>query len=214
MKAPRLTDRDRRALLLGALVLAPALSFTLGVRPYVATLTSARQALDAQRDLLRREIQLLRESEVYPEMAHRAERALRTETPRLFDAPDALSANGALAAYVRERAREHRVLIQQTESKSARPAGRGVLAVEIEIRAQSDLEGHLSFLHALENGPKLVRVEQIGVDPGSRFGFGGSRAQEVLSLSAVISGYALSEEAGATERAREVREAAASGGAP
>lgn len=214
MRAPRLTQRDRRALAFGALVVVPALFFTLGLRPYLRTLEATRQALEVQSDLLRREMELLRESEVYPEVGREAERALRAQTPRLFEEPDALSATGALAAYVRERAREHRVLIQQTESKSARPEGGGLLAVEIEIRAQSDLEGHLSFLHALENGPKLVRVEQLAIDPASRFGFGQARSQEVLSLSAVVSGYALAPDEHGSAPGREAPAVRATGGAP
>jgi hypothetical protein len=65
--------------------------------------------------------------------------------------------------------------------------------LEIELRAVGDLEGILSFLRALESGPKLLDVKRIVITTAERLNAGASEEEEVLGVSATVSGYALTE---------------------
>src|SRR5439155_20235562 len=55
MRWAELSGRDRRAVLLGASILLPALFLVFGVRPYVNAYGEARDALAAERGTLARE---------------------------------------------------------------------------------------------------------------------------------------------------------------
>ena len=68
----------------------------------------------------------------------------------------------------------------------------GVRTLRVEIRAESDLQGVLLFLQALENGAKLVRVERVDVSrQPSR---SDESSAETLALSATVSGFAIPPE--------------------
>jgi hypothetical protein len=191
MKAPELSARDRRALLLGLLVLVPALVFAFGVKPYLARVEAAEAQLLTQRRLLQRELALLTDVRRYPERLEAVERALHAEVPRLFGGSDGVTATAALAGYVDRAARSSRVLVQQSESRGAEVLAPGVLELGVTIRAVGDVEGILTLLHALEEGGKLVRIEGLSIERIQRIGFPGSPDEAPLSLSATVAGFAV-----------------------
>lgn len=189
----RLGTRDQRALLLGLLVAAPVVAYRFGILPYVRILADARNELTVQRDLLLREMRVLDNAPRYPELTNEASAGLQEQTGRLFSGPDRLSATAALVNYVGTEARRHRVLVQQSETRVAQTVGGGVVELQISVRGLSDLHGLLEFFHALEEGPKLVRVDRVSIEGARRVVIGAAADEEVLSFSTVVSGYALSE---------------------
>ncbi len=196
MKAPRLTSRDRRALIIGAVALMPALLFQYGVRPYAAALSDARNRLEAQRGLLDRELALLDEAKLYPELAREAEGVIAAAASRLFDGPDRISTTAALVNYLGTFVQDHRVVLQRSETRSAEVDEDGIVSLQVSMRAIGDLEGLLGFLHALEDGAKLVRIEQLSIERTGRVSLSGASDEEVLSLFAIVTGYALEEPEG------------------
>lgn len=193
-----MTPRDRRALLLGAAVIVPAVLGSLVLRPVVALYGADRAALHAERQLLVRELGLLRDSAALAEQARMLEAALAAETPGLFTGSDPFAASAGLAAYVGDLARRHRVLVRRAETRPPVALAGGLVAVEVVVQAASDFQGVLDFLSGLEQGPRLVRAERLAVERTA--GLGGQEPQrETLNVGIVLRGFttATSVEVGA-----------------
>ncbi len=192
LRLARLTRRDRRALTLGALLAVPAVLFQLGVKPYLHATSELRGRVAREQDLLAREQTLLAELKSYPVRLQRAEATLLREAPRLFAGPDLVAASAALSNYVSGKAAASRVFVQRSETATP-AADEGVARLAVDLHAVGDLEGILSFLQALESGPKLVTVSRLMIGKAERLTAGQPRDEEVLSLTASIGGYALDD---------------------
>jgi hypothetical protein len=74
---------------------------------------------------------------------------------------------------------------------AAPPAGvlpAGLSALRVEVRAESDFQGVLDFLDAIERGDKVVTVERLDV---ARVLRAGEEDRETLSFTATVVGYAM-----------------------
>lgn len=183
MKTPGLSPRDRRALLLGAVVLGPMLLFGLVVRPFAHALSASRARVATQRAALARELAALGSATSSRDVAHRGGALLDTVGKQLLPGDDALAVSAALAAYVRDIAEESGLHLQGTEA-----AGGELADVRLEIRADGDIGAVYDFLRAIEDGDTLVRVERVGIDRHGPEGGGMERGR--LTLSATLRGYA------------------------
>ncbi len=190
-----LRTRDRRAILLGLIVVAPVLFYRGVASPYLRALNDVRARTVMQRDLLARERAMLAESHRYPTRIAEATTTLQVGTERLFAGPEPLSAAAALVNYVGQTARQHRVLVEQSETQTADPESSGVVTLEIAVQGRSDLEGLLGLLQGLEAGNKLVRVDELTIEQPQRL-VRLRRDEEVLSFRARIVGYGLSRAVG------------------
>lgn len=184
-----LGDRDRRALRLGAWILLPALFFVYGVKPYFASLETSRDALAAERLALARERAAVQAAVENPGMQQLADSLVRVMAPRLFAGRDDVIATAELVSHLGEVAREHDVWLQNAITRPSEVGEAGVRTLHVAVRAESDLQGVLRFLRALESGEKLIRVERldISVTPNifSETGI------EPVTVSATITGYAM-----------------------
>jgi type II secretion system (T2SS) protein M len=183
----RLAVRDRRALVLGAVVLMPVLLFRGVVRPYARARAALGERVRVQRDLLARELAVLADARSLRERRARLDASLAADAPRLFPGTEPYAATADLVSYVGETARRNRVQVQDLQGRSAAPAtqAEGLTRVQVELRGETDFEGVLRLLQTIERGPRLVRVdalaiERSGADPGGR---------ETLTLRAALSGY-------------------------
>jgi hypothetical protein len=192
MKWSTMSARDRRAIVLGVIVLLPGFLFVWGVRPYRAALSDARDQLASERETLARERAAVATAQRNPQLQHVADSAMRTMTPRLFEGTDDVMASSELAAYVGDVARASRVWLQDAGTRPATPAGSGVRTLRVEIRAESDLRGTLTFLRSLESGAKLVRIDRLDI---SRMPRTNDSDDETLSIAATISGFAIGDAA-------------------
>jgi hypothetical protein len=184
-----MSPRDRRALMLGAAILGPALFYIWGVKPYVAALADSRERLAVERETLARERAAVSMARRNPELQHVADSAMRVTTPRLFAGRDDVMASAELASYLGDVARAHHVWLQDASTRPAATADGGVRTLHVEIRAESDLRGILEFLQALEGGGKLVRVDRLDISrQPSRSDENGA---ETLALSATVAGFAI-----------------------
>ena len=194
--------RDRRALLLGALIVAPVLAGNFVVRPCVSLLIDRRAALESDRALLGREIRAARELSRAAEISRLGTVALITALPRLFDGSNAVTASAELGRYVSSRATANGLVVEQVETQTRLDSARGPGAAEslgmpaersetprdlrVGIRVKGRITAIYSFLRALENGPKLVRVEAIQIARASAE----DTSDGTLVLTATIAGLA------------------------
>jgi Tfp pilus assembly protein PilX len=181
-------SRDRRAVWMGVLVVVPALLGVWGVRPYLDQRRALAQQIASERDLLAREQALIAARPATDIRATDVSARLGQTRDRLFPGQDDLAATAALATYVSDLAHRHAVLVEQGETRPASPAGGGLVAVEVSIRAAGDLEGVLGLLNALENGTRLTRVTRLGIERTA--GTSTEPEHETLTIGLVIRGYA------------------------
>jgi hypothetical protein len=184
----RLTARDRRALLLGALVAAPLLAHAWVLKPYLAALDNTRAAVEQERALLQRELSLLAGAPQLPREMATMRQTATVANRRLFTGADAIEATSALSSYVGGALRGANVAVQQVESRDAGEASNGLQEIAIDVRAEGSLAGMLQALRALESGARLLRITRVSVErPVAPLA---SSAAESLVLAATIRGYA------------------------
>jgi hypothetical protein len=203
----KVSARERRTILIGLAAIAVAVLWLYIIPRYRTSLADAREAVATQRDLFARELALLEDAERYPAAYRTADSALLRAAPRLFDERDDVLATARLTSYVAGQALGSRVLLQEAEARPTQRSREGVRRLQVEIRAESDTEGVLRFLNALERGSKLIVVDGITVTREERSQVKGKPPATVLVLAATISGFALADTA-----ARPVRATGASGG--
>jgi hypothetical protein len=199
--------RDRRAIILGGVIVVPLL-FAGVIRPYRTALAEAREELASERSLLADEQALLAASERYPLAYRAADSALLRTTPRLFSEADDILATSQLASYIASNALSSHALLQEAVPQPTRRLPEGIRMLEVEIRAESDLEGLLRFLDALERGPKMVVVDNVSISREERTQDRGRPPMPVLILNATIRGFALVETPSVATAADATRRAA------
>ena len=170
-------------------MLLPFAVYLWGVRPYRAALSEARDRLATERETLARERGAVATARRNPELQHMTDSVLQVMQPQLFEGRDDVMASSELAAYLGDIAQRHHVWMQDAATRPATSTTNGVRTLHVEIRAESDFQGILSYLQALERGDKLVRIERI--DISHTIGGVGNEHAETLALLATISGYAM-----------------------
>lgn len=194
----RLNARDRRALVLGAWLLVPSLAYVWVVKPVVADFSEVRERLTSERDLLIRERTLLATASELPIHLAHADTMLAQAQTRLFTGPDPVAAAAALARYVTERATQHHVLVQGSETREVEELDQGMLRLVVEVRAIGDLAGLTGWLADLEGGPRLVDVTDLRVTPANRLGAEEDEDEEVLGVVLRASGFTVTPIADST----------------
>lgn len=191
-----MSPKDRRAIILGAVVVLPALVFIWGVRPYRAAMMETRDELETARLALSREKAVVAARPAAPGGQQTTDSALTMVKPRMFEGRDDAIASAQLAAYLGTVARRSRVLMQDANTRPSTSSDEGIRTLRVEVRAESDVQGVTTFLHNLESGPKLVRVDRLEI---SRVpGLEDKNGYETLSVAATIAGFAFNGAADST----------------
>jgi type II secretory pathway component PulM len=190
MKAlKRLGARDRRALMWGVVVLVPALLGTSVVRPYIRARAVLHDRIAEQRDLLSRELGVLRSAGQHTDDLQIARNVLEQQRVYLFQARDPLAATAALVAAVGERARRFGVQIESIESRPPERLASGLVGVRIEVSGRGDFEGLLRWLKTAESESRLVRVDWLTVSRAGGSDVVDASDVEQLGIAAAIRAY-------------------------
>lgn len=189
---PALDPRDRHALRTGALVVGVALAWTFVARPSMTRRAELADLLDAERARFARELSVGRDTATFaprfPSNDSLGNDSLeRTLNARLFTGADDVIATAQLVDYLGEAARRYEVWMQVANTRPATEGSAGLRTLEVELRAESDIEGLLRFLNAIEQGPRHVRVVSLDVRaPGAPAEDGTTP----LSIVATVQGHA------------------------
>lgn len=183
--------RDRRALWLGALTLAPALAWFVVVSPYLRAVRETERRLAVERRLLQDELSLLATATTHPDAFRDGASRLLAVTPRLFQPPEDDGAVGAeVTGHVGRHARDTGVLVARIEPMPPDTAGTGILRLPVRVGGEGDLEGLLTLLRSLRTGEKLIHVTELRIDaPEAR---ARPEGPEVLAFEFTAAGFALS----------------------
>jgi len=194
----RMNPRDRRAMLIGLAILVPSLGWVYGARPLRALLAETNDRIVAEQDAFAREQAAVREAAQNPARKRLADSALARARPRVFAGANEVAAGASLVTYLGEVAHRTHVWLSNASTRTA-PAGSrgaapapaspdGLTPLRVELRAESDFQGILEFLDALERGEKVVIVERLDIARTLR---AGEEDQETLAVTATVVGYAL-----------------------
>ncbi len=195
MKWSTMKASERRTIVAAGAILLLGLVPIYVVRPYRATLSDLRDQMATERSALVRERAAIATARQNPQLQHIADSAMRAMRPRLFEGRDDVMASAELASYLGEVAHGSRVWLQDAGTRPASPMVNGVRTLHVEIRAESDLAGMLTFIQALERGDKLIRLDRLDISRAPR---SDEKDVETLSLAATISGFAVADSGGAT----------------
>lgn len=181
--------RDRRAVLAGALVLAGVVALRLGVLPLLGHWRQAGDRVASEAQLWAREVAILAEARSFSGRLDTLEAAVADAGRMLFGGEPAIAVADliAYAAALADSSGVHLLAAQPRVSPDS--AANGVREVAVEIAAHSDFEGVLRFLHALETGPKLVRVHRLALESAEGATYQPAGGVQVLTFRATLAGY-------------------------
>ena len=179
-----LPQRDRRALLIGCLLLLPPLAWIGVARPWMGAVAEARETVLQEESLLARERELLRRGPTLPSDLERARLTLDRKEARLLSSGNPALAEAAVAEVIEEMARENNSLLLEvrgTTRPGREPVPEGLVPLRLNVRVESDFQGLLGFLNALEANPLLIRLIGFSME---------RRPEGAMALTAVVEAYA------------------------
>ncbi|MDQ8165158.1 MAG: GspMb/PilO family protein [Gemmatimonadota bacterium] len=211
MKGIAMGSRDKRAVLLGLAILVPALAFIWGVKPLKQALAETNDRILTERDALSREQAAVAEVARDPARKAFADSALVAVKSRVFTGANDVAAGASLVSYLGDVAKRTHVWLASATTRPnvtagsagvagaasaagaaavrvATPLPEGVRALRVELRAETDFQGILDFLDALERGERLVTIERLDIAKTLR---AGDEDRETLSVTATVIGYSL-----------------------
>jgi len=182
-----ISSRDRRAVRVGLLVVAPALAHVFVVRPYVATTRVLRDEVRGRYALMAREEEALATVSALRAGTRPADIAAGRAAARSYDATDTALAMAALGRDVTTALQDAGLTIQRVEMRDSVARRSGLRELTVDIRTQGDFEAILDALVRLERNTRLLDVSRLAIDKT----IGGAPATtDSLSFIAVVHGYA------------------------
>jgi hypothetical protein len=197
------SSRDRRAVMIGAVILVPSLLYVYAARPIARAIADKRTAAVQQTDLLARERAVIELAPRFPALRVEASQRLDAELKRTIKSEAAVTANVKLADYVRQIGRAHELLVTDAAEAPGDSLTPGVMLLRLSVHGESDLQGILGFLRAIENGSMHARVASLQIEKarGRTMPNGqGEDPREILTLTATIEAPAVIAPAKGAER--------------
>lgn len=188
MRRRRLRARDRRAIVIGLIVIAPAAAYRVGVEPWMSYRSGLHDALVAERDLYARELAAIRDTERWTEERTSFAASLDRARPWLLTATSDVAASGRLTRLVSEAGQGANILVQEVRAVETDAPSPTLGVASVAVRALGDLEGIARFLHALENGDRLLRVEELSLRPAG-MNDGDLERGQIMAAGFVVTGY-------------------------
>lgn len=187
----QLKEREKKVLMWGAIIALPILLYSFGVKPFRARLDDRREQLTFEQTSLIREQSAIEAAKRNPALQQTADSLMKQTTSRLFSGADDVMASAELGSYLGEVAGENHVLLTSATTGAAGKLKSNVRTLSENIVGETDLQGLLEFLQALERGPKLVRITRLDISRPTR----DADDIETLLFSAAVSAYALAHDA-------------------
>lgn len=206
-----MAERDRRAVLAGAAVLALGLGVRGIALPYLDRVRDARERVEREEAMLERERTLLREARGYRTAFDSLGGRLVSTVPRLMRGGALSGTQATLARRLDDAARAAPALLSRVEALAPRPAGAGLLAIPLRVEGESDYEGFLGLLADLEAGPTLFHLSDLEVrarDGGAPPDPAAPPRPVVVSFRFTVTGFVL-EQGGAANDTAAAREGSA-----
>lgn len=188
-KKSGMSAKDRRALVIGLVVVLPSLFYVFGVKRYVAAVKETRQHVTDERFRLAQELAAIAAARENPQLQRIADSSMRAMMPRLFSGTDDVGAD--LVSLIGDVAQQHEVYLRNATTQKATTDANGVRTLTVNIEGETDLQGLLAFLEALERGDKLLRVDRLRVT--RTIAKADAAGVQPITIAASIAGFAIRE---------------------
>ncbi|RPI28313.1 MAG: hypothetical protein EHM61_05505 [Acidobacteria bacterium] len=159
----KLTRRDKRALIGGAVLAFLYLLVFHLILPFYEAGTTVDSQLDQKKQMLQRAVKTIQEREVYAAQVAEIEKVLAQYEQRLLDARDSTTAATQLDEIVRALATENNVTLTKSNPLQDRKAGERYTKVTIQINLDGEMAAATAFLYALSVHPKFLLIENYSV---------------------------------------------------
>ncbi len=198
-----LSPRDRRAVVIGMVVLVPALIWAGVIQPYLGVLEDLHDRLAAEQALLSKEQGVVRAAPDLPARIETLRHEIDRLEMRLVRADNPALAEAALSAHLESLARLNRVLLQEVRSITGSPLGTasdGTVPVYLSVTGESDFEGVLGFLQEMEQARLLMKIDEVSIGTGSAAGEAGENGRagaqtSVMRFTAIVVAFMREREA-------------------
>lgn len=184
----RLRARDRRAIALGLILIAPFACYRVAIGPWLKYRGGLRDALTAERDVYAREQAAVNDLGRLRSEQEGLQDALAVADPWLLSGPSEVTIAGRLTRRVTEVGPVAGILIQDVVARDPGAGGGNLRAVSVGVRALGDLEGITRFLHDLENGEELLHVTELTIRAAG-INDGDLERGQLMSAGMVVTGY-------------------------
>lgn len=185
-----LSARDQRALRVGGVLLGAAVLWLGVFSPLLGLVDELEGRIQSEQALLVRERAVLREAPELPARAEALRLSLEQWDARMVRSPNLALAEAETTALLQALARENRVLLEEARS-APRPPGAsvpvGLDPIRLSLRGESDFEGVLGFLAAMEADPLLIRIVAFSIQQE------GAGAAGVVNFMAMVETFAPAE---------------------
>ncbi len=188
--AYELKGSERRTLKWGAIIGGAMLLYVYAITPLYASFVDNKEQLALERTTLVRERAAIAAALRNPQLQHIADSLMQITSERLFSGADDVMASAELGSYIGDVASNNHFLMTSATTGAVPKTKSVVRTLSEDIRGESDLQGILEFLQALERGPKLVRVSRVDLSRPTR----DADDIETVLFAATINAYALPAE--------------------
>lgn len=184
-----ISHRNRRVIAAGLLVLAPAVFGRFVAKPLLRTMADTRERLTVEKDLLQRERALAQSRHDLDAAFEEFSGGAAERHERLFPGEPTL-ATADLVRYVLASGESAGFHVERTSPNRAVALGNGLWELGVEVSAVGDIAGVLTFLRAVEDGSKLVRIERLTLERREAYDYPAAAPDvQVVALKATAIGY-------------------------
>jgi hypothetical protein len=183
------TERDRRALVLGGLAVAAAV-VVLRILPWgVRRVVAAERELGQRAALLGHTRAQLEQVGAMEDSVAQVTHAVGAVAPKLLSGNSRAEAGADLAARLNGIASRHQVKLERQDQRPDSGAAGWLRRMVVRVTVESDIRGIAGLLRALAAGDAALSVEQLNIvaaDPGAP-----STGPEVLKGELTVTGWYL-----------------------
>jgi type II secretory pathway component PulM len=186
----RLEPRERRVVAGGAIACAVLIVAVYAIVPFARRWSDREAAIQAKAEQLARLESLVNSEEALQRAVAELEQGRSRRSRRLLVGTTPALAASTLQTLVRSYAEESRVTLQRVNlSGQAEPEESGLAPVGLQVTVQGDVYGLVDFLYFLQNGEKLLVIDELQVNSSRRRGV----AQQLMSWTLRLHGFYVEE---------------------
>ena len=182
----RLEPRERRVVAGGAIACAVLLLAVYVIMPFAKRWSDREAAIAAKAEQLSRLQSLVDSEAALQQVVDELEQGRSRRGRRLLVGTTPALAASTLQTLVRSYADQSRVTLQRVNlSGQDEPEESGLTPVGLQVTVLGDLYGLVDFLYFLQNGEKLLVIDELQVTANPRRG----AAQQLMSWTLRLHGY-------------------------
>lgn len=186
----RLSRRERRVIVAGAVISALALITVYGIQPFARRWSEREAAIAAKAEQAARLEALVGARDRLAASVAELRRARDRESARLLSGSTPALAASNLQTLIRGYAERSRVSLQRVDvDRDFEAEESGLVPIGLQLSARGDIYGLVDLLFYLQNGEKLLMIEDLRVQTPFRRG-----ADALLNWTIQLRGFHLPEE--------------------